>query len=248
MVDRCLVAAYDAALEPLLVLTKADRRPGPTSSTGTRRSRWPTSSPVGTTAESAVSRSCTSGCRATSPSSSATPASARAPSSTPSSLTPTAIGDVNVVTGRGRHVDQRGGLRLPDGDGWVIDTPGALVRACPHRRRPHHRPLPRTRRRHRRVPPWVHARRGGVRARRLGGQGPRRTLRSGPARVTAPTAAESLGLGGVLTHRAARSHRGIGRLACTVQIVLASVNPTPSGVCAASRVWSSSTGAVSCAM
>ena len=36
-----------------------------------------------------------------------------------------AIGDVNDVTGRGRHTSTSAvALRLPDGEGWVIDTPG----------------------------------------------------------------------------------------------------------------------------
>ena len=36
-----------------------------------------------------------------------------------------AVGVVNDVTGRGRHTSTSAvALRLPDGDGWVIDTPG----------------------------------------------------------------------------------------------------------------------------
>lgn len=35
------------------------------------------------------------------------------------------IGEVNLVTGRGRHTSTSAiALALPDGDGWVIDTPG----------------------------------------------------------------------------------------------------------------------------
>ncbi|HWI01446.1 MAG TPA: ribosome small subunit-dependent GTPase A, partial [Propionibacteriaceae bacterium] len=36
-----------------------------------------------------------------------------------------AIGEVNEVTGRGRHISTSAiALRLPGTDGWVIDTPG----------------------------------------------------------------------------------------------------------------------------
>ncbi|MFP5336819.1 MAG: GTPase RsgA, partial [Actinomycetes bacterium] len=36
-----------------------------------------------------------------------------------------ATGIVNAVTGRGRHTSSSAvALRLPDGDGWVTDTPG----------------------------------------------------------------------------------------------------------------------------
>ena len=128
MVDRCLVAAYDADLVPLLALTKADlvdpidflsqytplevehvvtsRRDGEVVGR-----RGPARAPRG------PGRRC----------SSATPASARAPSSTrscPGALR--AIGVVNDMTGRGRHTSTNAvALRLPDdADGWVIDTPG----------------------------------------------------------------------------------------------------------------------------
>jgi ribosome biogenesis GTPase / thiamine phosphate phosphatase len=121
LVDRCLVAAFDAGLQPLLCLTKtdladpsellaayapldvpavvsgreSDLEPLRTLLTG----RW--SVLVG---HSGVGKS-----------------------TLVNTLVPgadRAIGEVNVVTGRGRHTSSSAvALRLPDG-GWVIDTPG----------------------------------------------------------------------------------------------------------------------------
>ena len=62
MVDRCLVAAYDAELEPLLALTKADLVDPAALPRQLRAARGrPRRHLVGTTATSAVSRSCASG-------------------------------------------------------------------------------------------------------------------------------------------------------------------------------------------
>ncbi|MDQ2796261.1 MAG: GTPase RsgA, partial [Actinomycetota bacterium] len=44
-----------------------------------------------------------------------------------------AVGVVNDVTGRGRHTSSSAvALRLPDGDGWVIDTPGVRTFGLAH--------------------------------------------------------------------------------------------------------------------
>ncbi|MGH8775362.1 MAG: ribosome small subunit-dependent GTPase A [Jiangellaceae bacterium] len=121
LVDRCLVAAFDAGLEPVLCLTKADladpsllletyaalRIPAVVTAldsdhTPLRRrltNRW--SVLVG---HSGVGKS--------------TLVNALVPGAD------RATGRVNVVTGRGRHTSNSAvALRLPDG-GWVIDTPG----------------------------------------------------------------------------------------------------------------------------
>jgi ribosome biogenesis GTPase len=125
LIDRCLVAAYDADLDPLLVLTKADLAdPAPFLETYA-----PLDVPhVVTSSEddflgleqlldhlegrvsvlvghSGVGKS--------------TLVNALVPDAN------RATGDVNDVTGRGRHTSTSAvALRLPDGDGWVIDTPG----------------------------------------------------------------------------------------------------------------------------
>lgn len=126
MVDRCLVAAYDAGLAPLLVLTKADLAdpapflaayagldlPAVTTGTGgdgvlggleavRERLHGRVSVLVG---HSGVGKS--------------TLVNALVPGAGRST------GRVNDVTGRGRHTSTSAvALALPDG-GWVVDTPG----------------------------------------------------------------------------------------------------------------------------
>jgi ribosome biogenesis GTPase len=122
LIDRALVAAYDAGLEPLLCLTKPDLadpetllsiyRPlgvpyvvakrGEDLSEVHRRLAGKVSVLVG---HSGVGKS--------------TLVNALVPG------TDRAIGHVNVVTGRGRHTSTSAlMLQLPDGEGWIVDTPG----------------------------------------------------------------------------------------------------------------------------
>jgi len=128
LIDRCLVAAYDAGMDPLLVLTKADlvdpddfleaytplqvphvvtsRTDGVVGADGLAelRSRLDgrTSVLVG---HSGVGKS--------------TLVNALVPDAD------RATGAVNDVTGRGRHTSTSAvALRLPPRRGWVIDTPG----------------------------------------------------------------------------------------------------------------------------
>ena len=129
-VDRCLVAAYDAGLEPLLVLTKADLRapdefvaqyaPLDVPWVVTRRDpAGGDAAPVDGLDE--VRR------RLTGRVTTLIGHSGVGKSTLVNALVPGALratGVVNDVTGRGRHTSTSAiALRLPDG-GWVVDTPG----------------------------------------------------------------------------------------------------------------------------
>lgn len=130
MIDRCLVAAYDAGLEPLLVLTKADladprtlldsyaalqvphvvtsRTPGADPA-----HRWSGLDEVEDHLTDRISVLIGhSGVGKSTLVNAVVPDAARA------------TGHVNVVTGRGRHTSTSAvALALPGG-GWVVDTPG----------------------------------------------------------------------------------------------------------------------------
>jgi len=139
MVDRCLVAAYDAGLDPLLVLTKADLadpdtflasyapldvpyvvtrsaragRPGALAAGPDGAHGWLGLDDVRRAVEGRVTVLVGhSGVGKSTLVNALVPGAGRA------------TGGVNDVTGRGRHTSTSAvALRLPGG-GWVVDTPG----------------------------------------------------------------------------------------------------------------------------
>ena len=128
-VDRCLVAAYDAGMDPLLILTKADLRepdafvaqyaPLDVPWVVTRLVR----SGTGPVIEGLdLVRARLAGRVTTLIGHSGVGKSTLVNDLVPGALR--AIGLVNVVTGRGRHTSTSAiALQLPVG-GWVVDTPG----------------------------------------------------------------------------------------------------------------------------
>lgn len=121
LIDRCLVAAYDAGLTPLLCLTKSDLA-GPQELVGAYAPLgvpWvvpPRGSDPAELRERLAGRVSVlvghSGVGKSTLVNALVPAAARA------------VGSVNDVTGRGRHTSSSA-VALPlGGGGWVIDTPG----------------------------------------------------------------------------------------------------------------------------
>ena len=122
LIDRALVAAYDAGMRPLLCLTKADLR-DPEELLRTYRSlgvAWVVTQRggdlSGLLAELRGRTSVLIG------------HSGVGKSTLVNALVPDAhrdVGIVNAVTGRGRHTSTSAlMLPLPDDEGWIIDTPG----------------------------------------------------------------------------------------------------------------------------
>jgi ribosome biogenesis GTPase / thiamine phosphate phosphatase len=124
-VDRCLVAAYDAGLDPLLVLTKSDLAPP-------RRMRAfyrPLDIPMLTTRQPLPAQTLGRLHKALDGRLSVLIGqSGVGKSSLVNELVPDAgraVGRVNAVTGKGRHTSSSAiALPLPGDSGWLIDTPG----------------------------------------------------------------------------------------------------------------------------
>ncbi|MFC9972446.1 ribosome small subunit-dependent GTPase A [Spirillospora sp. NPDC127200] len=122
MIDRQLVAAYDAGMDPLLVLTKADLA-GPEELVAEYA---PLGVPYVVTergADPAGLRALLSGHTSV-----LVGHSGVGKSTLVNALVPDAeraVSHVNAVTGRGRHTSSSAlALELPGRDGWIIDTPG----------------------------------------------------------------------------------------------------------------------------
>ena len=122
-VDRCLVAAYDAGLDPLLLLTKADLA----SPRRVRAVYRPLGIPMLTTRRPLPPRTLARVRNAVTGRISVLIGQSGVGKSTlVNTLVPQAarsVGAVNPVTGRGRHTSSSA-VALPLGDGWLIDTPG----------------------------------------------------------------------------------------------------------------------------
>jgi ribosome biogenesis GTPase / thiamine phosphate phosphatase len=124
-IDRCLVAAYDAGLDPLLVLTKSDLA----APRKLRAFYRPLNIPMLTTRQPVPQQTLARLHKALDGRISVLIGqSGVGKSSLVNALVPDAgraVGHVNAVTGKGRHTSSSAiALPLPGDSGWLIDTPG----------------------------------------------------------------------------------------------------------------------------
>ncbi len=122
LIDRALVAAYDAGMTPLLCLTKADLA-SPDDLLATYRGLGVAAVVTSREADLAPLRA-----RLEGRTSVLLGHSGVGKSTLVNALVPDAdrdVGRVNAVTGRGRHTSTSAYLlALPEGAGWIVDTPG----------------------------------------------------------------------------------------------------------------------------